>query len=62
MSTGQPDATRRNIAGVLAIVLGLALGLFIRRIKVGLIIGIVLGFIAYSLLAAKNKTSSNSKF
>ena len=46
----QADATRRNIAGIFAIVLGLALGLFIRRIKVGLIVGIVLGFIVYSLL------------
>jgi hypothetical protein len=44
------DVTRRNIAGIFAIVLGLALGLFIRRIKIGLIVGIVLGFIVYSLL------------
>ena len=46
----QADITRRNIAGIVAIVLGLAIGIFIRRIKVGLIIGIVLGFIAISLL------------
>ena len=52
-SKQQADITRRNIAGVAAIVLGLALGLFIKRIKVGLIIGIVLGFIIYSLLRRK---------
>jgi len=49
----QADITRRNIAGVVAIALGLALGLFIKRIKLGLIIGIVLGFIIYSLLRRK---------
>jgi len=49
----QADITRRNIAGVAAIVLGLAIGIFVRRIKVGLIIGFVLGFIAISLLKRK---------
>ena len=49
----QADVTRRNIAGVFAIVLGLALGLFIRRIKIGLIVGMLLGFIVYSLLRKK---------
>jgi hypothetical protein len=49
----QADITRRNIAGVVAIVLGLAIGIFVRRIKVGLIIGLVLGFIAISLLKRK---------
>ena len=53
MSSKQADITRRNIAGVFAIVLGLALGLFVRNIRIGLIIGIVLGFIAYSLLRKK---------
>ena len=47
------DNLRKDIAGVVAIVLGLAIGLFIRRIKVGLLIGIVLGFIAISLLKRK---------
>jgi len=49
----QADITRRNIAGVAAIVLGLAIGIFIKRIKVGLLIGIVLGFIAISLFRKK---------
>jgi hypothetical protein len=49
----QADITRRNIAGGAAIVLGLAIGIFVRRIKVGLIIGLVLGFIAISLLKRK---------
>ena len=45
----QAEITRRNIAGVVAILLGLAIGLFIKRVKIGLLIGIVLGFIAISL-------------
>jgi O-antigen ligase len=49
----QADITRRNIAGVVAIVLGLAIGLFIKRVKIGLLIGIVLGFIAISLFKRK---------
>jgi hypothetical protein len=45
----QADITRRNIAGGVAILLGLAIGLFIKRVRIGLLIGIVLGFIAISL-------------
>jgi len=48
-SKQQAEITRRNIAGVVAILLGLAIGLFIKRVKIGLLIGIVLGFIAISL-------------
>jgi hypothetical protein len=44
---------RKDIAGVFVIVLGLAIGLFIRRIKVGLLIGVVLGLIAISLFRRK---------
>jgi F0F1-type ATP synthase assembly protein I len=48
-SQQQPEIARRNIAAVFALLLGLAIGLFVRRVKIGLIIGIVLGFIAISL-------------
>lgn len=48
--SSQDDASRRNIAGILAIVLGLAIGLFIKRVRIGLLIGIVLGLIAIMLL------------
>ena len=44
------DDTRRSMAWVLTLVLGLAIGLFIKRVQIGLIIGIVLGFVAYSLM------------
>jgi len=44
---------RKDMAGVFAIVLGLAIGIFIRRVKIGLLIGLVLGFIAVSLFRRK---------
>jgi len=52
-SQKKADNLRKDIAGIFAIVLGLGIGLFIRRIKVGLLLGIVLGLIAFSLLKRK---------
>jgi len=43
--TRQPDTKRGEMAFIVAIVLGLALGLFIKRIRVGLLIGLVLGLL-----------------
>jgi hypothetical protein len=46
MSTQRkPDLRRGEIAFIFAIVLGLLLGIFIRRIRIGLIIGVALGLI-----------------
>jgi hypothetical protein len=46
MNTQQkPDVRRGEVAFIFAIVLGLLLGIFIRRIKIGLIIGIALGLL-----------------
>jgi len=52
-SQKRAENLRKDIAGVVAILLGLAIGLFIRRVKVGLLIGIILGFIAISLFRRK---------
>jgi len=52
-SQKRAENLRKDIAGVVAILLGLAIGLFIRRVKVGLLVGIVLGFIAISLFRKK---------
>jgi F0F1-type ATP synthase assembly protein I len=49
----QSDTRRRNIAGVTAIVLGLLIGIFIRRVRVGLLIGIVLGLTAAMMIKKK---------
>ena len=41
----KPDAKRGEVAFIFAIVIGLALGIMIKRIKVGILIGMVLGFL-----------------
>jgi hypothetical protein len=41
----KPDTKRGELAFIVAIVLGLLLGLFIKRIRVGLLIGVVLGLL-----------------
>ena len=45
----KPDTRRGEMAFIFAIVLGLLLGLAIKRIRIGLIVGIVLGlFIVFT--------------
>jgi hypothetical protein len=41
----KPDVKRGEMAFIFAIVIGLALGILIKRVKVGILIGIVLGFV-----------------
>lgn len=41
----KPDTRRGEMAFIFAIVLGLLLGIFIKRIRVGLIIGVGLGLL-----------------
>lgn len=46
MSTGkQPSVKRGEMAFIFAIVLGLALGIMIKKIRIGILIGLVLGFV-----------------
>lgn len=40
----KPSIRRGEMAFIFAIVLGLAVGILIKRVKVGILIGIVLGF------------------
>ncbi|MGC4037023.1 MAG: hypothetical protein QM764_13780 [Chitinophagaceae bacterium] len=51
--SSKDEASRRNIAGIVAIVLGLAIGLFIKRVRIGLLIGVVLGLVAVMLIKRK---------
>ncbi|HEY0434978.1 MAG TPA: hypothetical protein VGC95_13975 [Chitinophagaceae bacterium] len=44
---------RKDIAGIVAIALGLGIGIFIRSVRIGLLLGLVLGFLAISLLRRK---------
>lgn len=41
----KPDVRRGEVSFIFAIVLGLLLGIFIRRIKVGVLFGLALGLI-----------------
>jgi len=42
----QPDRNRGNIALVLIIVMGLVIGFLIKKVHIGLLIGIVLGLLS----------------
>ena len=42
-SERQPDIRRGEMAFIFAIVLGLALGIMIKKIRIGILIGVVLG-------------------
>ena len=46
----QPNKTRGNIAFVLIILLGYVLGLLIKRVSIGLILGLAIGLLASGLL------------
>lgn len=41
----KPDIRRGEVSFIFAIVLGLLLGIFIRRIKIGLLFGLAIGLI-----------------
>jgi hypothetical protein len=41
----KPDIRRGEMAFIFAIVLGLLVGIFIKRIRIGLIIGVALGLV-----------------
>ena len=41
----QPDTKRGEVAFIFAIVIGLVLGIMIKRIRVGILIGLVLEFL-----------------
>ena len=45
--------SRRNVAAVVCIVLGLAIGMFIKKVSIGLLIGLVLGFLVMSMMSSK---------
>lgn len=49
MDQRKREQTRRDIVWTGAIILGLLLGFFIKRIHIGLLIGLVLGLLAAGL-------------
>ncbi|HJW18360.1 MAG TPA: hypothetical protein VJ499_14615 [Flavisolibacter sp.] len=50
MPEKKPDQTRGTIAFFFVILLGLVIGIFIRRVQVGLIIGLALGLLGSNML------------
>jgi len=44
---------RRRILGIMLIVLGLVTGLFLKNVKIGLIIGLMLGLLSGGILSKK---------
>jgi hypothetical protein len=50
MAERKPDQKRGMVAFVFVIILGFVIGIFIRRVQVGLIIGLVLGLLGSNLL------------
>ncbi|MEO6611751.1 MAG: hypothetical protein ABIT05_02420 [Chitinophagaceae bacterium] len=43
MSERKPDTRRGEMAFIFAIIIGLALGIMIKRVRIGILIGLVLG-------------------
>lgn len=48
--------TRRKMAWIIVIIVGLVIGMFIKRVSVGLLIGVVIGLLAISLSAGGKKS------
>ncbi len=44
-----PSEQRRSISIAIVIIVGLVIGLFIKRVPLGLLIGVVLGLLAFGL-------------
>lgn len=51
----QLPESRRNVALVVCIVLGLAIGMFIKKVSIGLLIVILLGVLVGGMLSSKKK-------
>jgi len=55
MSQRKTVSNRRNIGFSVAILLGLGIGFFIKRVHIGLIIGLALGLLASGLIAGNRR-------
>ena len=50
MADRKPDKQRGMISFAFVIILGLVIGIFIKRVQLGLIIGLVIGLLGSSLI------------
>lgn len=53
MAEKKPDRKRGMIGFAFAIILGLVIGIFIKRVQIGLIIGLAIGLLGSNLLSKK---------
>ena len=53
MAEKPPDRKRGNIGFAFAIILGLIIGIFIKRVQLGLVIGLAIGLLSSGLLRRK---------
>lgn len=53
MSEKKPDRSRTDIALVVTILLGIGLGLFIKRLPLGLLLGLVIGLTASAMMRSR---------
>ena len=50
MKVKQPDTKRANIAFIFIVLLGYAIGIMIKRVHIGLIIGLAIGLLASGII------------
>ena len=50
-----PSQSRREIGFAIAIVLGLVLGIFIKRVQLGLLLGLGIGLLAAGMISGRKK-------
>jgi hypothetical protein len=50
-----PSRSRREIGFVIAMVIGLLLGFFIKRVRIGLLIGLALGLLAAGMIGSRKE-------
>ncbi len=55
MATGKPNGKRARVAFIFIVLLGYILGFFLKRVQFGLILGLIMGLLAVSLMMGKRK-------
>jgi hypothetical protein len=55
MGQEKPDGKRRTVSFFFLIVLGLVIGIFLKRVQLGLLIGLVLGLLGSGLLRTRGR-------
>ena len=54
MTEHKPDEKRGTVAFTLLVIVGLIIGIFIKRVSIGLLIGLALGFLGSGMLRSRD--------